>query len=328
MINQTPLTVVEYDGKPIDKPGIYSGVPMARYHHNLCIGPSVSSGVLRKLEDECPSKAFETSYLNPNRKPQKDTEALLFGRATHHLFGGERGFLEQFAIRPDTYPTDPSKPWNGNAKDCRAWLAERELEGKSVLKPDAIDHIRAMAERLSRHSTIQQGILGGIVEASIVWQDEATGIWLKARPDTLPLHANMIVDLKTAETCHPVSVRRAIADRSYHMQLALIDMGLRAVAGRQMTDFVLVFIEKTPPYAVNIKPLDPNAIWWGRRQLRRSIDLFAKCVGDMATLKAGDPLEYAWPDYDDDEVPCDLPDYLLKRLMAEAEAGILPDVEN
>ena len=301
---------IPYSGGKIDKPGIYSGLPITAYHSDSCIGPSISSGGLRTLDSVSPAHYWATSYLNPNRVHQEDKDAFNLGRAAHTLILGEDGFKRDYVIRPDFWDS-----WR--TKEARVWRDEQKLAGLTVLEPSHIDQIRGMAAALALHPTVQAGLLNGEVERSIVWKDAKTGIWLKARPDVLPVDSNMIVDLKTTSSADAVSVRRSIADYGYHMQLALAFEGMKAVTGRQMTDFVLVFVETKLPYAVNIKPLDIADIIFGRRQIRRAIDRFAECLKSCS-----------WPAYDDDEVTASLPSYYRQRLDHEAEAGLLPALED
>lgn len=313
------MKVIRWNGEPISEPGIYAGVPMKAYHGQLTVTPSISSGGLRKIENESCAHYFAESYLNPDRVERADSEALIFGRATHHLFGGEDRFFEHFALQPATYPdskTGEDKPWHGGAKFCKQWAQVQRENDRTVVTEAQLQHIRGMAASLDRHPAIEAGLLKGEVERSIVWRDAKTGVWLKARPDVIPLDCDMIVDLKTCAAADHHSVCRAITEHGYHMQLALAYEGLLAVTGRRLTDFILVFVEKTPPYAVSVKAVDTIDIEYGRRQLRRAIDKFARC------LELNE-----WPAYEDEDIPATLQPHYRKRLADEAEQQLLPAVD-
>lgn len=323
------LTVTPWDGKPITKPGIYSGIPMAAYHSAaICDGPSVSSSILRKVEElQDMSKVFDKHWPgNPDREPEAEKEAYVKGRARHTLLLGEEGFREEFLIRPETYPdgaTYPSeigtpKAWHGGAKWCKAWLAAAALAGKSVLKADEIPNIRGAAERLAAHPAIQAGVLNGLIEHSIFYRDAKTGLWVKVRPDSIPTSGTMVADYKGTDSVHPQKVRKAITEYGYHQQLALIADALFEVAGWRLgiDDHVLVFQEWNRPWSINHKPLTPTAIYRGRQQNRRALDRIAECI------ETG-----VWPGPDDDMVPADLQDFREKQLKFEEEHGLLPEVE-
>jgi hypothetical protein len=312
------VKVTPWSGEPISEPGVYSGVPMAIYHEQLTVAPSVSSGGLRTIENRSCAHYFVDSYLNPDRAPREDTDAFAMGRAVHELAGGEAGFWSRYALRPDTYEDEKGgeKPWSGNANACKAWLAAQKLAGRAILTKAQLADIRGMCAALERHPAVGEGILHGLVEHSLVWRDQATGVWLKARPDVIPVDCDMVVDLKTCVSADHQSCCRAITDHGYHMQLALVYEGLVALTGRRVTDFVLVFVEKSPPYAVGVKLLDFTDLEYGRRQLRRSIDKFARCVERAE-----------WPTYEDEDVPATLLPFYRKRLADEAEQRLLPTLE-
>jgi hypothetical protein len=301
--------VRRWPGAPIRDPGIYAGVPIEVYHGAaLCNGPSISSSGLRTIENESPAHYWCRSPYNPDREPEEPSDALDFGKAAHVLLLGESGFREHFALRPAEW-----SDWRTAA--AKQWRDDMRAAGRTVLTPDQVDVIRKIARSLERHPVIAGGLLNGEIEQTMVWKDPVTGVWLKARPDALP-RDRMLVDLKTCASADRQSVSRALADHGYHMQLALAGMGLEALTGEAPgnDDYVLVFVEKAAPYAVNIKPIDAEAIWYGRRQLRRAIDTFARC------LESGE-----WPAYGDDLSPVYLPAYYQKRLEQEAEDGRLPE---
>lgn len=324
MRNVTPHPILQYTGGKISRPGIYANVPIKTYHGDLCIGPSISSGGLRKIESKNIAHFYKEYYGNPNRKPPKEKEAWVFGRAAHTLLLGEAGFREDFLIRPETYPDDPSKPWHGGSAACKKWLGEAELAKKSVLKPEDVPNIQGMADALAAHPVIEQGILNGLVEHSIIWRrrikvqsGRLVTIWVKARPDAVPIDANMIVDYKTCDDASPDAVRRAISEHLYNMQLALGAEGFMATTGRQITDFALPFQEKAEPWSINIKPINAMAIEWGHRQNQRALMKFAEAI-DTGNWSEG---------YEDDGVEVGLTDRLEKRLAREAEEQLLPPID-
>lgn len=310
------LPVRPYEGGKITEPGIYSGVPMEVYHGDCCAGPSVSSGHLRTAESASLDEVWDDFYLNPDRRPPPEKKHFALGKAAHTLLLGESGFREEFLIQPDTYPDDESKKWSGNSLSCKRWLAEAALAGKTVITSEQVEVIRGMASRLAAHPTVQTGVLNGLIEHSIFWQDEKTGLWLKARPDVIPTDSTMIADLKTGASVQPQEVRRAITNHGYHQQMALIADGLHATTGKVFTDLVLIFVKSSRPYSINHKPLTPHAVYRGRQQNRRALDRIAEA------LKTG-----YWPGPDDDEVPASLTDWREKQLAFEEEHRLLPEID-
>lgn len=285
--------VIPWDGQKISKPGLYSGIPIEAYHGDLCVGPSTSSSFIRTVFSESPAHAFEDSYLNQNREPQKISEAFIFGRGAHHLLLGEADFRRHFIVRPEMYPDltfypfsestlelEGNKAWNGNSKWCRGWLFNAALLGFTVLTAGDIKAIRGMAASLSRDALVQQGILNGLIEHSFVWLDEATGIWLKWRPDAIPTDSLNFSDLKTAADITRIGIQRALDGFHYHVQGALGALACRAVLGREMADFTLVICEKKPPHVVANRTIKPADISLGLEQIEVSLQLIAKCLKD------------------------------------------------
>lgn len=279
------MIIRKWSGAAISQPGIYSGLPMRNaagtgYHQNPCVRPSISSTGIRTIFSESPAHYFATSPLNPDAEQKKPTEPMTFGRAAHHLLLGEADFAEHFVIRPETYKDDEgkTKPWSGNANTCKAWLKEAEASGLDVLQKTQLVHIRGMAENLKREPLIKAGILNGAIEHSLIWRDEATGVWLKARPDAMPSADMCIADLKTIADITDDGIERAISDNDLHVQAALVGMGLRALTGREMESFSLVFVEKAPPYCVRVRELMPEDLALGEEQIRAVLPIFAKAV--------------------------------------------------
>lgn len=297
-------------GEKIAADGVYD-IEISQYHSDCCAGPSISSSGLRMIETKSPAHYWDVSYLNPNRIEQ-DVEPNHFslGRAAHVLLLGEAGFARQFAIRPKEFDS-----WR--TKDSKAWRAEQIAAGKSVLVPDDVETIKGIAHALSHDPLIKSGLLNGEVERSIICKDKETGVWLKSRPDALPVNADLVVDLKTCASATAYATRQSIREYAYHMQLALTGMLMREVIGHNISDedYVLVFVETKRPYCVNVKPIDPSAIFYGRCQVRRAIRKFAECLN-----------KGHWPGYEDNGLTASLPKFMTETLDAEIKNGLLPEV--
>src|ERR1700749_4333141 len=106
------MQITEWDGLPITRAGAYSGVPMADYHGRLTEGDSGSRSFLWTLFDQSPAHAFLRHYSNEDRDEESPTEseALLLGRAAHHMLLGEAAFSEHFVFHPETYPEGADYP--------------------------------------------------------------------------------------------------------------------------------------------------------------------------------------------------------------------------
>ncbi|WP_412545787.1 PD-(D/E)XK nuclease-like domain-containing protein [Maricaulis sp. MIT060901] len=310
----------------IDRPGVYD-LPMEFYHGDCCVGPSISSSGLRKIEAFSPAHYFVESYLNPDRAAI-DTKALAFGRAAHSLLLGDEPFARSFTLVPFTN-------WNKNEADGEAdgvvigdwtvtakrkWKTDQQATRRTLVMPDQMDTIKGMKSALEAHPIVQGGVFQGEVEKSIIWQDEETGVWLKARPDVIPaisvdgLHADdTLADYKTTTDARHRARQRDIIERGYAQQLALCAEGLWHTRRQEIRCFVLVMQEKAPPYAVVPIELSQDLIWRAAQLNRRAIRTFAECVQNND-----------WPAYDVPSGCIETPDWLHQRLQAEEDAGLLP----
>lgn len=309
-INSTP-----WDGRPITKPGVYAGVPMSRYHAvDICDGPSLSSSQLRRLWSQSPLRFWHHSVFNPKRPPEKESEDKLLGSAAHHLICGEDDFTKRFMVRPDKV-FDPSEgkfmPWNGNRKVCQSWLGAQKLAGRSVVTNEQLKAVRGMAVSIGQHPYAGD-MLRGLIERSIFWRDAETGIWLKVRPDSIPNTSGDYGDLKTTESVEYQDLQASMHNWGYHQQGALVLEGALEVK-LEINSFSNVWVEKSEPHCVSVKPIDDEDIIRGSKQNRVAIRKFEKCWKEQRWPAPGED--------GDEERPLRLSDrareYIDKRLERE-----------
>ena len=297
-------------GQKIDRAGCFD-MDIELYHTQCCEGFSVSSSGLRLLEEKSPLH-FWAKYIDPDREEEEQKTHFNLGQACHTLFLGDGSFFNTFAVRPAEFDS-----WR--TKAAKQWKEDMEGLGKYVLIPAELQKIEGMARMLGKEPMIKQhGLLSGFIERSLIWKDKETGIWLKARPDVIPPIENTIVDLKTIGTsASDDDCQKAIGGRCYHMQLALVNMGMEALFGRTIEEFILLFVETNAPYAYNLKPVDQRAIFLGECQIRRALRTLADCLE-----------RDHWPTYKGSGNHAFLPGWTQKTLEADLDGGLLPDVQN
>lgn len=245
----------------ITRPGAYLNVPMEVYHGQPCDGFSVSSSGLRTIYNQSLKHFWNGSTLNPEREDIEQTEFIVLGRAAHHLLLGEADFKGHFIVRPTEAPD--GRAWNGNNKSCQAWLAERALEGLTVLTPMQVEQVKGMAKSLAEEPIVQGGILNGYVEVSMFWKDSETGIWLKSRPDVIPNASGDVADLKCVSDVSNDGISRSLGERGYNQQGALVREGMQVLFELEMQHFTLVYVEQKKPNCVRFDEVDPMDIVGG-----------------------------------------------------------------
>lgn len=293
---------------PITEPGVYADIPLDTYHGQLTDTPSISSSGLRKIDALSALHFWTDSYLNPDREAEPPTPAQIFGSAAHALVLGD----EVFEARHTVSPYDDFR-----SKEAREWKAQAEAAGRYIIKRETYDDLKRLAAAAHEYPLVKAGILDGEVERSLVWRDEETGVWLKARPDVLP-RAGIIVDYKTTVSAHPRDMQKAIADHGYHVQLALVREGLLAlgiVEPKDVADltFALVFQEKKAPFALNHCEIDADWLFRGSQVIRRAVRRFAQCVA-----------EGVWPGYEPPTHALNAPVWQAKQYADDEETGRLP----
>jgi hypothetical protein len=271
---------MQYEGGKISVPGTYSNLDIERYHGDITDGFSVSSTGLRKIFHKSAAHFYDTCYLNPDRAPNKPTEAMILGSAAHHLLLGERNFLSRFAVRPDKAPDGTGRDWNGNNLACKAWKQDKAAKGLSVIDSDDWSAIQRIRDQLSKEPMVQAGLLDGKVEHSIIARDERTGIWIKARPDVDPASLGDYVDLKLTADISDDGLEKSIASFGYGMQGALVLECAEQVHGRAIADmtFTLVFVESERPHCVQVRTLDATVINEGVKNNRAALNLLDRCL--------------------------------------------------
>lgn len=297
----------------ISEPGVYA-LDIDTYHGQPCVGPSISSSGLRTIWSESPAHFWARSSLNPKRLPEDDKPQFAVGRLAHKLLlEGREGIEDEFAVRPEEW-----SDWR--SKDARLWKEAQILAGKTVITPDDLATVTGMAESLAAHPLVKAGILDGFVERSLIWKDEETGVWLKARPDVIPNHSGLVADLKTTPSVGTESLGRSLASFHYHVQAAIVQMGLRAVLDRQMEEFALVWVEKAPPFCVRVTTLTGADVERGELQARAALRLMARC------LDTG-----VWPGPGGDRADGEylsLPTWAATRIDQELEYGLATANDN
>lgn len=315
---------IEWDGKPISKPGIYSKIPIEVYHtQDVCVGPSVSSSNLRTCFLESPAHFYANWSGNPNRKEEEDKHHFVFGRALHHLMLGEPFFAKLFAVRPDEYPSEDRKTgevtfkkWTRQAAYCAQWEMKQERAGRAILTSTDLENLKGCAKRLGMNAIVKAGALNGYIERSMIWRDKDTGLWLKSRPDSIPGDSGDYVDLKTTQSVQWKDLQRTIHERGYFMQKALVRMGARAL-GLPFTSATLMFVEKSDPWCERVVTLKEPTLDRGERANRAAIDTIA------ANLKRNTGY---WPGpggEKDDATPIELPEWADKSVDDRIKFGAI-----
>lgn len=273
----------------ISKPGFYA-ISLDRHHSQPCIGPSVTSGILRKMELWTPADVWAFSKLNPDRYESEDTDALRLGRAmAAYVEGGMDAVGQHFVALPEDKPRRPVPAQikayeEGRATDAGKlsveFWAKVDQDPRHILTDSELKMIDNMGKALVRDPAAVAA-LDGIPEITMAWQDEETGLWLLARPDTVNFDGT-ITDYKKVNTQgrpfnHRV-VDSRITDHGYDMQLAFGAEVFERLTGDWPEMAAIVAQWDKPPHHVILREILEEDLRIGQFRNRRAIRRFAECL--------------------------------------------------
>lgn len=221
-------------------------------------------------------------------------------RTTHRaqiLPTTDGGYAVQSEAPPESHALQMNK-WNGNAKVCQEWAADRAGDGKTIVKADEYTDASGMAEQVRKHPKLGPLLAGAQVEVSVVWMDAKTGLKCKARFDLYK--EGVICDLKSSSS--PAWAANELTNPffhnayryGYHIQVAHYMEGLKALAMTERVPWVvLAAVEGYSPYLLMAYDIfdDPQALSYDFLTLGR-LRRYMLMVEYKRCLESGE-----WPGY-------------------------------
>jgi hypothetical protein len=209
-------------------------------------------------------------FADDDRTPAKD-----IGTVTHAAALG--GAWSTFRILPKTALSSSGSRAGAAYK---RWLTAHP--GKIDVKRDDYDGIRHMLRNLHADRAAHRILTKAkYMEYTIVWQDEETGLWLRARPDIItPAKGGVIVgDLKTDRSVTAAEFAWHMGKYGYHRQAAWYWDACEAI-GMDVIGFVFLVVNKTPAHECFVRNLKPRAIERGREENRKLLRELARRLRD------------------------------------------------
>lgn len=229
-------------------------------------------------------------YMEDKLSPEKDTEALIFGRMFH-----------TYLLEPELFDAQYAE-WEGANRSTTAgknawgeWLLVNA--GKEPVKPEHMEMLKGMRESVYGNPYAKNALTGGLVEMSLFW--EVSGIQVKARPDYISPQG-IIVDLKSTIDAQPKPFSRDCANHRYHVQNAVYTDGYFNVYGEYPKNFLIVAVEKTKPYAVALYTLQ-DMLDQGYREYAEDLRVYGECLATDT-----------WPAYPTDARSLQLPGWAVE----------------
>jgi hypothetical protein len=283
--------------------GAFADVPFDTY----AAAPGINKSGLDTLRDN-PAK------FNLERTGQlirEATDAMEWGTLVHEqILFGQAGFH----VRPDIY--GEGKKWNGNATECKMWIAEHC--DKPVLTCHEATQLRNEADAVLDNQQACELLKGGHAELSLFAREQDRGFLMKARLDYFGYLNGQpyIVDIKTMTDASTPALSKEILNRRYHVQFAHYRRMLERLGLPDARCFVIA-LEKGELPRCQVREIGRDTLTLGEADLDNDLRLFWR-------FKTND----YWPDFADDEQDAtgvrtiDVPEYVLNR--TENLAGMTP----
>lgn len=253
---------------------------------------------------------YYAKYLDPNRKPEKKSDALRHGSAIHAAILEPTEFKNLFATVPDHAPKRPTstqvkaKDPSDATKEAIAWWSAWEAEnaGKEILSASDYELAQAVKQAVYDHPAAAALLEMVRCEEVYTFIEPNTGAPCKIKLDALSENTGLIVDIKTTEDASDAGCVRAVMKYGYDHQGAFYFDGYLHATGHQPNGFAFIFVEKEPPYAVNVKYVPNDMFSLGRRKY------LANCAAYVECLRTGE-----WPAYGHEITALELPEYFLNK---------------
>ena len=248
----------------------------ADYHAD----PAVSASHLHAVA-KSPYHYF-SRYLNPERIAPEPTAAMRLGSLVHCAVLEPEELGKRYGVCAPR-----------NTKAGKEQAERMAAAGIEAVTGSDMELALAMADAVHSHQAAAELLRNGQAEQSFWWDDSATGLRCKCRPDWYD--GTTVVDLKTTTDASPAGFARSVATFRYHVQASHYLAGLHGAER-----FVFIAVEKTAPYAVAVYELDAAAMAAGDELRQRDMRVIADC---QATKE--------WPGYGDTCQALSLPSWAL-----------------
>jgi hypothetical protein len=227
-------------------------------------------------------------YMAEKLNPSEPTAAMVFGSTFHDALLLPSEFSKRYVAAPK---------FDKRTKEGKAGFEAFQTEnaGKTLVDPSELESMQGMIAAIKAHPEAAKHVESGTSELSCFWKDVEFDVLCKCRPDLL-LDGGTIVDIKTTNDASFREFQKSVSNFRYHVQAAWYLDGISRF--HAVDSFVIVAVEKKPPYAVATYMLDEATIDKGREEYRKNLATYAEC------MKSGQ-----WPAYPNDLQVMNLPSW-------------------
>lgn len=253
---------------------------------------AINASALKYLSHPNTPAHFRAYMDEPRPAP---TDAQRYGLILHRAIFEPDTIKGAFAVKPEgmSFATKEGKAWK---------LEHEDVEIISAKEATAIERT---VKNVWAHPTAKKLLLKSDFERSIYATDE-NGVNRKGRLDVFPHSGNVLPDLKSCESAAYEDIEKQVVKYGYHYSAAFY-LDLCEMIGQPWEHFVLICVEKTPPYLVALYEIQQEVIEWGRRQYERDLLIYRTCMASGQ-----------WPGFPEEVTQIGVPMFARKEMESMA----------
>jgi len=225
--------------------------------------PGISASSLHWLEES--PVHFDNKHLF-----RTETKSLNFGSLVHALILEEDLVNTDYAIMPTV---------NLRTAQGKDDLAFFEQSNQSKIIINQADYDKALV--MKRNVTAICGNLfdfsQGEAESAFFAEDD--GLLLKCKPDFFMPDYKIVVDIKTIADASEGGIRPAIRQYRYDWASVFYPKVL-GLLGFEVSNFVFVFVESTPPHTVKVRVIDGETLFNATNEVNFMLDKYRQYKED------------------------------------------------
>ena len=229
--------------------------------------PGMNQSLLKAMK-KCPA-AYKQA-LEWNTIQSKKKKHLEIGTLIHILLlEGHEAFESKIAKMPDLHP---------NTTVYRKAKADAYDRGQVVVSDSDLDMIHGIWKSALNDPLIQSCLKDGISEVAGFGRHRS-GILMKGKVDYLK--RDTIIDLKTTTSAEDNEFSKSAVKWRYDLQAAYyVDLVNLALGTDRYKEFIIIAVEKTPPYLFNYFFIAEQDMNYAREQYEQMMMQFLSCEKD------------------------------------------------
>lgn len=173
---------------------------------------------------------WKSSPFNPEREPEKVSDALAFGKLCHCMLLEPDAVDERFMV-VDFGKTRTTKKYAD---------AVEAFPGVEIVSQDEMDRATKMIGEIGRHPLASRIIAGATAEMPYTWTDKETGLPCKCKIDAIKRTKNgiVVIDYKTSSDIQ--SVLNWPQKLQYPLQAEFYSRAVKEKYGEEPCEFVFI----------------------------------------------------------------------------------------